>query len=43
MTPEQAAWLLDQGEEVLRQPRLITVDVASRWKDIVRSDYDHGI
>lgn len=41
MTPEQAAWLLDQGEEVLRQPRLITVDVASRWKDIVRSDYDH--
>ena len=43
MTPEQAALYLDQGEEVLRQPRLITVDVASRWKDIVRSDYDHSI
>ena len=40
MTPEQAAALLDHDGEALRQPSRITVDVASRWKEIVRSHYD---
>jgi len=40
MTPEQAAGWLDLGEESLRPPRRILVDVASRWKDIVRIDYE---
>lgn len=38
-SPEEAAWLLDTGNEQLRPVASITVDVASRWKDILRTTY----
>lgn len=44
-TPEDAqhaADMLDFGEEQLKTPSAITVDVASRWKEIVRFDFTHG-
>lgn len=36
---EEACRLLDTEAEQLRLPRSITVDVASRWKEIVRFDF----
>lgn len=39
-TPQQAVLLLDSKQESLKQPHSITVDVASRWKDIVRFDFN---
>ena len=38
-TPQHAADMLDFGEEVLKTPAAITVDVAGRWKEIVRFDF----
>lgn len=42
-TPERAAWLLDMGDASIRQPASITVDVASRWKDIHAFHFDRSL
>jgi len=42
-TPERAVWLLDMHQETIKQPVSITVDVASRWKDIHAFHFDRSL